>query len=258
MTQVDLNCDMGESYGVYRLGMDQEVIRHITSANIACGFHAGDPSVIQKTVKMAAQAGVAVGAHPSFPDLPGFGRRNMECTPEEITNDVMYQVGAMLAFCRANGVPLQHVKPHGSLYNMAAADERIAQAVVRAVANVDPKLFVVALAGKNAAKMEQIGRENGVRVVFEAFPDRAYTKEGTLLSRKLPGAVISDPEEVAARALRMAAEGKVVTADGTRLSLQVQTLCVHGDNPAAVALVQKIRERLAQAGIGVAPFGTFL
>ena len=258
MAQVDLNCDMGESFGVYTLGMDAEVIRHITSANIACGYHAGDPDVMQKTVKMAAQHGVAVGAHPAFPDLLGFGRRNMECTPEEITNYIIYQVGALQAFCKANGVRLQHVKPHGSLYNTAVGDERIARAIAQAVARVDPDLFLVALAGKQAELIQRIGRESGVRVVFEAFPDRAYTREGTLVSRKLPGAVISDPEEVADRALRMAAEGTVLAVDGSELNMGVQTLCVHGDNPAAVALVRKIRERLSGAQITVASFGTFL
>jgi 5-oxoprolinase (ATP-hydrolysing) subunit A len=258
MSPVDLNCDMGESYGAYTLGMDEAVIRHITSANIACGYHAGDANVMQRTVKMAAEYGVAVGAHPAFPDLLGFGRRNMACTPEEITHYVIYQIGALQAFCKANGVKLQHVKPHGSLYNMAVDDERIARAIAQGVARVDPALFLVTLAGKQTEQMLRIGREEGVRIALEAFPDRAYTPEGTLASRKLPGAVITDPDQVAGRAVRMATEGVVTAIDGTPLTMHVHTLCVHGDNPSAVDLVRKIRERLALAQVEVTPFGSFL
>lgn len=255
MMRVDLNCDMGESFGVYTIGMDVEVIKYVTSANIACGFHAGDPRVMDKTVKLAADRGVGVGAHPGFPDLLGFGRRNMDCTPEEIKDYVIYQVGAISAFCAGHGVKLQHVKPHGSLYNMAAADENIARAIARAVASVSPDLLLVTLAGGNAGRMSRIGREEGVKVVFEAFADRAYTAEGTLVSRKLPGAVIKDADEASERAVRMVKERRVTAIDGSFIPMDLQTLCVHGDTPGAVDLVRKIREGLEREGIAVRRMG---
>ena len=255
MQRVDLNCDMGESFGAWRLGMDAEVIGHITSANIACGFHAGDPQVMNRTVALAASRGVGVGAHPGFADLAGFGRRNLECTPAEVKNDVIYQVGALRAFCAANGAALQHVKPHGALYNMAVGNEPLARAIAEAVASVDENLLLVTLAGREAPLMARIGRETGLRVVFEAFPDRAYTAEGRLVSRRLPGAVIEDPAEAAARALAMARDGRVVAVDGTILELEIQTLCVHGDNPAALALVAEIHRTLEAAGLALMPMG---
>lgn len=256
MAQVDLNCDMGESFGAYTMGMDEEVLPHITSANIACGFHAGDPQVLDRTVKMAGSFGVGIGAHPGFPDLMGFGRRNMDCTLEEIRNYVIYQVGAVQAFCKVHGLRLQHVKPHGSLYNMSVGNEGIARAIVEAVASVDPGLILVALAGKAAGVMERIAGESGVRLALEAFPDRAYTAEGTLVSRRLPGAVIEDPLEASERAVRMAAEGCIMAADGTPIPLKVHTLCVHGDNPAAVDLVRTIRTALETSGVQVLPMGS--
>ena len=253
MKYVDINCDMGESFGAYTIGMDAEVIKHITSANIACGFHAGDPMVLNRTVRMAAEKGVGVGAHPGFPDLMGFGRRNMDCTLEEIRTYVIYQVGAVRSFCDASGVTLQHVKPHGSLYNMAVDDEAIARTIAEAVADVDKKLLLVALAGKNAPRMKEIGAAAGLRVLFEAFPDRAYTLEGALVSRRKPGAVIKDAEAVARRALMMAAEGRIIAEDGAVLPLEADTLCVHGDNPAAVDLVVHIRQTLEENGVKVMP-----
>jgi UPF0271 protein len=257
MERIDLNCDMGESFGVYTLGMDAEIIRYISSANIACGFHAGDPTVMGKTVELAADHGVGVGAHPGFPDLMGFGRRSMDCTPEEIRDYVTYQVGAVSAFCGRHGVRLQHVKPHGSLYDMAAGNEDIARAVARAVADVDRSLLLVALAGGNGALMSRIGREEGVKVVLEAFPDRAYTREGTLVSRRLPDAVIHDPDEAAERAVRMVKEGGVIAVDGSSVALEARTLCVHGDNPAAVSLAKAIRNRLEEEGVAVVRMGEF-
>lgn len=251
MKCVDINCDMGESFGAYTIGMDEAVIGHISSANIACGFHAGDPVVLNRTVRLAAEKGVGVGAHPGYPDLMGFGRRNLTCSPEEIRNYVIYQVGAIKAFCDVNVVALQHVKPHGGLYNMAAENEVLAQTIAEAVAAVDPELLLVALSGKNAPRVREIAAGAGLRVLFEAFPDRAYTPHGTLVSRSKPGAVIKDPETVAKRALMMAADGVVIAEDGTTLPLEVDTLCVHGDNPAAVELAAGIRRTLEDSGIRV-------
>lgn len=251
---IDLNCDMGESFGAYTIGMDEQVIEYITSANIACGFHAGDPLVLNRTVALAARKGVGVGAHPGFPDLMGFGRRYLACSAEEIYTYMIYQIGAVQAFCSAHGVRLQHVKPHGGLYNLAVSDAQVARSIARAVAAVDRSLLLVALAGRQAAEMTRIGRKEGIQVVFEAFPDRAYTAEGTLVSRQQPGAVIHDPQTVAERALKMA-QGLVVTEDGRQLSLQADTLCVHGDTPAAVELVRHIRQILEAHHIPVASLG---
>jgi UPF0271 protein len=253
--KIDLNCDMGESFGAYTLGMDEKIISAISSANIACGFHAGDPIVMNRTVKLAADHGVCIGAHPGFPDLMGFGRRTMDCTADEIRNYLMYQIGALQGFCVAHGVRLRHVKPHGALYNMAVGNEPIIRAIAQAIARIDKNLFMISLAGKYANSMAAIAREEGVRMIFEAFPDRAYTPEGTLVSRKQPGAVIHDPEEAANRALLMATEGIVVAVDGAPVPLSVQTLCVHGDNPAAAALARTIRDRLEASGVSVKPMG---
>ncbi|MFZ7128581.1 MAG: LamB/YcsF family protein [Desulfobacterales bacterium] len=255
MKRIDLNCDMGESFGAYTMGMDAEVLKYVSSANIACGFHAGDPRVMHRTVRMARDHGTGIGAHPGFPDLVGFGRRTMECTLEELRDDLIYQIGALQAFCTHHGVPMQHVKPHGALYNMSVGNEAIARTIAEAIASLDKNLSMVTLAGKHADLMNRIGREAGIRMVFEAFPDRAYTPEGTLASRRLPGAVIHDPQEAADRALRMAEEGAVIAVDGTRVSLEVHTLCVHGDNPKALDLVRTIRERLESSGISVTPMG---
>lgn len=255
MKRIDLNCDMGESFGAYRLGRDEEVIQFITSANIACGFHAGDPVVLNRTVSLAAAHSVAVGAHPGFADLKGFGRRSMDCTPEEIGADIIYQIGAIQAFCAVHKVRLQHVKPHGALYNMAVGNEPLARAIARAVAAVDPSLLLVTLAGSEAEMMARICREEGVRVVFEAFPDRVYTAEGRLASRRLPGAVITDAALAAERAVRMATEGRIVASDGSILEMEIDTLCVHGDTPTALALVQEISGGLTEAGVVLAPMG---
>ncbi len=251
--KMDINCDMGESFGAYKMGMDEEVIRYITSANIACGWHAGDPLVMDKTVKMAVANGVGVGAHPGYPDLNGFGRRNMDCSSEDIRTFMIYQIGALHAFCMAHGVKLRHVKPHGSLYLTAVENEVVARSIAEAIASVYPELSYVALAGAKGELMTRIGREVGLRVVYEAFPDRAYTPEGTLVSRQEPGAVIKDPEVVAQRALKMAKHGKVIASDGSEIPMNVQTLCVHGDTPDAVNLVRAIRELLEAEEIEVKP-----
>ena len=192
MKKIDLNCDMGESFGAYKLGMDEKVIQYITSANIACGWHAGDPLVMDKTVKMSVEHGVGVGAHPGYPDLLGFGRRNMDCTPDEIRSYVVYQIGALQGVCKIHGTRLRHVKPHGALYLTAVVNEVVARAVAEAIVSVDADLLYVALAGAKGEMMTRIGKDVGLKVVYEAFPDRAYTPEGNLVSRREPGAVIQD------------------------------------------------------------------
>lgn len=253
MKKIDLNCDMGESFGAYSIGMDEAVIQYITSANIACGWHAGDPVVMDRTVKMALENSVGIGAHPGYPDLIGFGRRNMDCTMAELRQYIVYQIGALDAFCRVNGTRLRHIKPHGALYLMAVENEDVAHTIAEAIVSFDPNLFYVALAGEKGKMMTRIGEEFGLKVVYEAFPDRAYTPEGTLLSRRIPGAVIKEPKHVAERALLMAAEGKVIAMDGTSIDIEAHTLCVHGDTPTAIELVKTIRETLEAEGIGLKP-----
>lgn len=256
--QIDMNSDVGESFGVYKIGLDEEVIPQITSANIACGFHAGDPAVMRKTVALAKQYGVEVGAHPGFQDLVGFGRRNIDATLEEIQDAIVYQTGALMAFARSQGVKLQHVKAHGSLYNMAVANTKIWEAMAEAIAQIDQDLILVVLASSNREPLQEIGRRYGIRIAFEAFPDRAYNQDGSLVSRRVKGAVIHDHEEVAKRALKMAMEGKVIAMDGTEISLKADTLCVHGDNPAAVKMVKKIRQELREAGVSILPMKWFV
>jgi len=251
--QIDLNCDMGEGFGAYSLGQDDAIIAHVSSINIACGFHAGDPLVMERTVQLAKERGVAVGAHPGLPDLLGFGRRDMACSPEEIAAYLTYQIGALHAFCTAQGVRLGHVKPHGALYNRAARDEQLVRVMARALARIDRGLLLVGLAGRDNRRLAAIAAEEGLTMVFEAFPDRAYTPEGALVSRRMPGAVIHDPEAAAARALRMVSDGVVEAVDGTLVPLAAQTLCVHGDNPQGTALAAIIRARLEAAGVAVRP-----
>ncbi|OGP88204.1 MAG: lactam utilization protein LamB [Deltaproteobacteria bacterium RBG_16_48_10] len=256
--RMDLNSDVGESFGAYKLGLDEEVIPHITSANIACGFHAGDPGVMRHTVALAKKFGVEVGAHPGFPDLMGFGRRNMDATLEEIQDYVVYQMGALQVFAHAQGLKLQHVKPHGALYNMAAANPKMWDAIAEAVAKVDKEMILVALASSNRDVLAEIGKRHGVRFAFEAFPDRAYKSDGSLASRREKGAVIQDHGVVAQRALKMAFEGKVIATDGTEIELKADTLCVHGDNPAAVQMVKKIQESFKASGVEVTPMKNFI
>lgn len=245
---VDLNCDMGESFGPYTMGLDQQVMPLITSANVACGFHAGDPMVMQRTVALAARYGVAVGAHVSFPDLVGFGRREMHIPPAELTADVLYQLGALEGFCRAAGVAMRHVKPHGALYNMAQQDSAVAEAIARAVASFDPRLLLFAQPG---SAMERAALEAGLQPVAEVFADRAYVAGGALASRSLPGAVLHDPDTVAERALQMVTQKQVVALDGTVVPLRAESICVHGDTPGAVELIRRIRSRLLDAGVAV-------
>ncbi|HEX6818493.1 MAG TPA: 5-oxoprolinase subunit PxpA [Ktedonobacterales bacterium] len=247
---IDLNSDMGESFGAYILGHDAALLDFVSSANIACGFHGGDPRVMAATVALACEKGVAVGAHPSYPDLVGFGRREMAVSPQEAYDDLLYQLGALYAFCRAAGIPLQHVKPHGAIYNRAAVDEPLADALARAVAAFDHDLILVGL--PNAAT-ERAARTVGIPYAREAFADRAYNPDGTLASRKLPGAVISDPAEVARRAVAMVTQGRVRTVGGDEIALEAQTLCIHGDTPGAPGLARMVRSALEEAGVTIRP-----
>lgn len=249
MIRLDLNADVGEGFGQYRLGSDPEILQYVTSANIACGLHAGDPAVMRRTILAAKERKVRIGAHPGYPDLQGFGRREMGLTPEEVRDVVLYQIGALQAFARACGVRLQHVKAHGALYNAAARDRAVAQAVAEAVAEADADLILVGLAG---SALLEAGRAMGLTVAGEAFADRAYTEEGALLSRRLPGAVITDPGEAAARAVQIA-RGKVRTVSGREIAIRAETLCIHGDTPSVPEMARRIREGLTVAGIRISP-----
>ncbi len=244
--RVDLNCDMGESFGAYTIGADEMVMPLITSANIACGFHGGDPQVMRHTVRLAKEHGVAVGAHPGFRDLAGFGRRPMQCSPDEIYGDVLYQVGALAAVCRAERVELRHVKPHGALYNMANADAALARAIAQAVADFDPGLILFALPH---SALYEAGRQAGLRVAGEVFADRAYNADGSLVNRSRPGAVLSDEKAAAMQARRMVLTGQVTAMSGEEIHVQADTICVHGDNPHAVAFIHRIREELQANGV---------
>ena len=252
---IDLNCDMGESFGPWRMGADDRVMPQITSANIACGAHAGDPTVMRRTVRLARGAGVAVGAHPGFADLQGFGRREMQVDPGEIEDSLIAQIGALAAIAKAEGAALQHVKAHGALYNMAARDARLASAIARAVRACDPALIMFGL--PNSPLLEA-GRAEGLRVAAEGFADRSYEPDGSLTPRSRPGAVIHDVDAVVSRAVRMACDGVVLTADGRAIDLEVRTICVHGDTPGAAELVTRIGAALRAAGAAVAPIGTWL
>jgi len=258
VNKIDLNSDVGESFGNYKLGLDEELIPLISSANIACGFHAGDPSVMKHTILLAGQNKVALGAHPGFPDLIGFGRRNMDVSLEEIKDYVTYQIGALQAFAVAQGMKLQHVKPHGALYNMAVKNLEIWDAVAEVIAGLDRRLILFVLAGSKREDIEAIGVRHGIRIAFEFFGDRAYNPDGSLVSRREPGAVIHDHRLVAEKVLKMVTEGKIICKDGSEIRLAADTICVHGDNPAALQLVKRIRETLETAGIEIAPPATFL
>jgi len=250
---IDFNCDLGESYGSYKLGLDEQLMPYISSANIACGFHAGDPMWMQRTVALAEKASVAVGAHPGLPDLIGFGRREMKITPEEAKNYVKYQIGALQAFTRTKR--LQHVKPHGALYNMGVASKAIARAVAEAVAEVDDGMILVGLA--NSVWIEA-GGEVGLRVASEVFADRALCPDGTLVPRSQPGAVIEDTEQVIATSLKMVLEQKATAIDGREIPIKADTICLHGDTPGAVELARTLRERMEGAGIQVIPISQFI
>jgi UPF0271 protein len=249
--RIDLNADVGEGFGAWAMGADAELLPLVTSANVACGFHAGDPAVMDRTVALAVRAGVAIGAHPGHPDLRGFGRRALQAAPDEIERDVLYQVGALQAFARAHGARVVHVKPHGALYNQAAEDETVARAIARGVARAGRDLILVGLASTRA--MRGAAEAEGLRFAAEAFADRRYTAAGTLQPRREPGSVLSDPAEAAAQAVKIATEGRVVSVDGREIALQADTLCLHGDNPAAVAHAAAVRRALESAGVAIQP-----
>lgn len=248
--RIDLNSDLGEGFGPFRVGADDDLFPLISSANVACGFHGGDPLMMEATVARAAASGVAVGAHPGFPDRGGFGRRTLLASPEEIHADVLYQVGALLAFCVAAKVPMQHVKAHGALYNLAVKDRAVADAIAGAVAAVDPSLRFFALPG---SELERAGEAAGLAVVREAFADRAYDDDGSLVARSQPGAVIHDPDVAAARIVRLIETGEVETQSGGTLRLHADTICLHSDTPTAVPIARALRAALDEAGIAVLP-----
>lgn len=243
---VDLNCDLGESFGRYQMGDDAAILHFITSANIACGFHAGDPSVMRHTVQLALEQGVAIGAHPGLPDLAGFGRREMAVSPEEAFDMVVYQIGALAAFVQAEGGELHHVKPHGALYNMAAVNKGLAEAIAEAVYKVKPRAVLYGLAGSDLIKA---GDRLGLKTANEVFADRTYQQDGTLTSRKLPNALITDPADAILQVVGMVKEGKVKTQQGAEIPIQADTVCIHGDGPHALSFARHIQEVLTSEGI---------
>jgi len=254
---IDFNSDLGESFGAWVLGADAALVRGgITSANLACGLHAGDFTVMDRTVALCKQAGVAVGAQPGYPDLQGFGRRAMSFTPEEIEQLVLYQLGALYGFCRAHGVELEHVKPHGALYNQAAVDLALARGIARGIARFSRAIPLVGLASSRA--FAEAAADAGLRFVPEAFADRRYNPDGTLQSRRAAGSLLTDPEEAAMQVLRLVHEGCAVAHDGTVVPIRAQSICFHGDTPGAPAILAAARRRLAEAGVAVRPLRELL
>ncbi|WP_405474060.1 LamB/YcsF family protein [Paenarthrobacter ilicis] len=251
MAIIDLNSDVGESFGRWTLGDDSAMFRSVSSANVACGFHAGDPSVIRNTCEKAVEAGVVIGAHVGYRDLAGFGRRFMDIDPVELADDVVYQIGALQALAAVSGAKVHYVKPHGGLYNAIVKHTAQARAVVEAVKSVDPNLPILGLRGSEVLRLAE---EAGLRGVSEAFADRAYNPDGTLVSRSQPGAVLHDPSEVAQHVLRMATEQSVRTIDGSILKIRAESICVHGDSPGAVAMATAVKSALGDAGVTVGSF----
>ncbi|WP_112193325.1 LamB/YcsF family protein [Pseudomonas sp. LG1E9] len=251
MPTIDINSDLGESFGAWSMGDDDAMLDVVTSANVACGFHAGDPAGILRTLKAAAARNVAIGAHVAYPDKVGFGRRNMDLASDELTADVIYQIGALQGLAKAAGTSVRYVKPHGALYNTIAHDRRQALAVIAAIRAIDPTLTLVALAG---SELIEWARNEGLQCVAEAFADRAYTPQGTLVSRREPGAVLHDPQLVAQRMLRLVQDGTIEAIDGTLTRIQADSICVHGDSPAAVAMARELRRVLEQANLSLQPF----
>jgi UPF0271 protein len=247
--KIDINCDMGESYGAWKMGADAEVMPFISSANVACGFHGGDPATIRQTVKLAVDHGVAIGAHPSLPDLQGFGRRVMKISPQDMYDLVVYQAGAVEAFARAAGARLHHVKCHGALYNMAAIDEGLAEAMARAVKDLGGAVILYALSN---SVMMTVGKKQGLHVAGEVFADRGYSDDGTLAPRGKPGAMIEDANVAAERALAMIEKGYVTSLSGKPVPVSPDTLCLHGDQPGAVSFAKAIRKAFSEHGISVA------
>ena len=250
MKTLDLNCDMGEGLGAWKMGDDAALLDHVTSANIACGFHAGDPGTIHRTVKLALDKGVAIGAHPSLPDLQGFGRRRMSVSAEEVYDMMLYQIGALAGFATACGGHLAHVKPHGALYNMAAKDRELAQAIAQAVKDFDPRLVLFGLAG---SELVRAGAQTGLKTANEVFSDRTYQADGSLTAREQPDAIIRDAETAIAQVRRMLDEGLIRSQQGSDVPVQPDTLCIHGDAPNAVDFARRIRAALDADGVRVAP-----
>ena len=251
---VDLVADLGEGFGAYRMGDDENMLHVVSSANIACGFHAGDPRIMDRTVAACTRLGVAVGAHPGFPDLVGFGRRALEASSEEIETDLIYQIGALAAFAQAHGTRVQHVTPHGRLGNLIVTDARYAQAVARAISRVDPSLIVVSQPGE----MREAAQGHGLPWAAMAPADRAYRSDGTLVSRSEPGAVLSDEDEIAARVRRLVTEGRIESVDGDDVEMPCDTILLHGDNPGAVAFARRVRSELEDLGVQIAPLSEVL
>ena len=251
MPTIDLNADVGESFGPWTLGDDAALLRSVSSANVACGFHAGDPRVMRETCAAAAAAGVAVGAHPGYRDLAGFGRRNLDIAPDDLRDDIVYQLGALRAVAHASGTEMRYVKPHGALYNTIVHDSAQAGAVVDAILAVDPQLPILALPGSVIARMSSAA---GLRVVTEAFADRAYAPDGTLTPRRLPGSVLHSETEVVEQVLSLVLEGVVRATDGSRVRVDAQSVCLHGDTPGAVEFAAAVRAELIAAGVTVESF----
>jgi len=252
---VDLNSDLGESFGAYKIGLDEEVLKYVSSANIACGWHAGDPIVMRKTVEIAYKNNVGIGAHPGFLDIMGFGRRSMTVTPEEMKQYTIYQLGALYGFVKAVGAKMQHVKPHGAMYNMAAKDDKLARAIIDGIFEVDRDLIVLGLSG---GKMISAAKEKGLKAANEVFADRAYNPDGTLVARSLPGSMIYDRNLAISRVLRMVTQGKVIAINGEDIDIKVDSICVHGDNPEAVEFVRLIKEELTIAKVEIKPLNQFI
>ncbi|EFG77610.1 LamB/YcsF family protein [Mycobacterium parascrofulaceum ATCC BAA-614] len=251
MARIDLNADLGEGFGVWRLGDDDAMLRIVTSANVACGFHAGDPAELLRVCRSAGERGVRIGAQVSYRDLAGFGRRFIDVAADDLAADLVYQIGALQAIARAAGSAVSYVKPHGALYNTIVTHREQAAAVAEAVAMVDPALPVLGMAG--SAFFDEAARR-GLRTVAEAFADRAYRADGRLVSRREPGAVLHDPAEIADRVVGMVTAGRVTAVDGTQIAVNVESVCVHGDSPGAVRIATAVRDRLAAAGVGIGAF----
>ena len=256
--RVDINCDMGESFGVYTIDRDEEVIRHITSANIACGFHASDPMTMDRTVRLCREHHVMAGAHPGYPDRIGFGRRFMDISPEQLTHDVIYQVGALKGFLSRYGMPLQHVKLHGALYNDLVNKADLALQIVRMVGKTFDNPIFLTLATTKATSLKKKGKKEGLRIALEAFPDRMYTDAGELLSREQAGAVLKDPDLIAQRAVKMIKERGIESIHGRWLDLDIDTLCIHGDNPESIEAAKKIVAACAKEKFQIRPLSEFI
>ena len=252
---VDLNSDIGEGFGSYKLGLDEEIMKCVTSVNLACGWHAGDPLIMDRTVKFAKTNNVEVGAHPGYPDLLGFGRRKLDITPEEARAYMLYQLGALEGFAKANGIKIQHMKLHGGFYNSAAVDEKLANAVLDGIEEFDKNIIVMILSGSYMAKE---AKRRGLRVAEEVFADRGYNADGTLVNRKLPGAFVKDPDEAIARVIKMVKTKKVTAVNGEEININADSICVHGDNPKAIEFVEKIRKSLIENGIKVQSLNKFI